>query len=312
MTRPTKQPVTSAASRRHPIGISRPCVVALTAALVCALSAAVDDDGSSSTVASTDVTAGTPGFEGGEVADANLATAETPASATTPDDQRILEIAGRAEPASFEASDGVRLRGLTFGDGDVGVVLSHMGRPGDSQEDWFGLADELAGRGYRVLTYDRRGVCSSIIESCSDGEPVLSEHWQDVVGAVAHLYDAGAQQVVVIGASIGAMATWFAVAEADLDVAGVIWFAGVVGGAYTFDEADVAAVEAPKLFISAEDDSYGAGEDARQMYRWAAEPADLLIVPGRLHGTDLLTPEAPPDVRRTVTEAIIGFVAANT
>lgn len=292
-------------------GIGRRCLAVVAAALVAVMPASSDNGGSSYAVADAALSVSTAVDASRETTSPSTTDADI-STVTTPEEQRILELGGRAEPASFEASDGVLLRGLMFGDGDVGVVLSHMGRSGDSQEDWFGLADELAAHGYRVLTYDRRGVCSETIGSCSEGDPILSEHWQDVVGAVAHLEDAGAQRVVVVGASIGAMATWYAVTEADLDVAGVIWFAGVLQGDYTFDEDDATAVEAPKLFISSDEDFYGAGEDARQMYEWANDPADLLIVPGRLHGTDLLTAESPPSVQRTITEAIIGFVDANT
>jgi hypothetical protein len=41
---------------------------------------------------------------------------------------------------TFKASDGVTLDGRIFGEGDVGVVLAHMGRPGDTQADWYRLA----------------------------------------------------------------------------------------------------------------------------------------------------------------------------
>ena len=45
---------------------------------------------------------------------------------------------------SFEAADGLQLRGNLFGSGTTAVVASHMGRGGDSQLDWVPTARLLA------------------------------------------------------------------------------------------------------------------------------------------------------------------------
>lgn len=87
----------------------------------------------------------------------------------------------------FEAADGVRLVGRIFGDGDVGVVLAHMGRPGDTQADWYRLARALAKRGYTALTYNRRGVCTAPGRDCSGGLDDYASSWKDVVGAAGFL-----------------------------------------------------------------------------------------------------------------------------
>ena len=68
----------------------------------------------------------------------------------------------QGEPVAFAASDGIGLTGRVFGEGSIGVVLAHMGRPGDMQADFYPLARALAERGYLALTYNRRGVCGPV------------------------------------------------------------------------------------------------------------------------------------------------------
>jgi hypothetical protein len=78
----------------------------------------------------------------------------------------------------FRATDGVLLDGRLFGDGKVGVVLTHMGRPGDTQADWSSVAQTLAGKGYAVLTYNRRGVCPGGAIGCSRGSHRYDLDWK--------------------------------------------------------------------------------------------------------------------------------------
>src|SRR3546814_12583765 len=57
--------------------------------------------------------------------------------------------------------------------------------------------------GYRVLTYNRRGSCPGGELGCSGGHDVGG--WRDLAFVVDRLREAGAQRVVVGGASLGAM-----------------------------------------------------------------------------------------------------------
>src|SRR4029450_11144518 len=61
-------------------------------------------------------------------------------------------------PTTFETSDGVQLSGRLFGpeSASAGVVLAHM-LPAD-QTSWYPFAERLASQGYRVLTFDFRGL----------------------------------------------------------------------------------------------------------------------------------------------------------
>lgn len=199
---------------------------------------------------------------------------------------------GSYRDVEFNAPDGAVRSGRLFGEGPVAVVLSHMGRPEDAQDDWAPFAAELADHGYQVLTYERRST--------------LDEVWLDVLGAVAYLRSNGAQRVVAGGASIGAMASLYAAEQPTSNIDGVIWLAGVLRGNYTFREADVAAVGCPMLIMSGDQDSYGAGDAARQLHEWATAPTELLIVDSDLHGTDILQAGAPQATE--LTQAMLDFV----
>jgi predicted alpha/beta-hydrolase family hydrolase len=180
----------------------------------------------------------------------------------------------------FTTPDGATRSGRRFGDGRVAIVLSHMGRPGDRQDDWASFAGELARRGYRVLTYQRRDA--------------FEEVWQDVLGAAGYLRDHGADKVIAAGASIGAMASLYAAERPTSNLDGVIWLAGILqGSGYDFQKADVAEIACPMLFISGDQDRYGAAEAARRLHGWTTAPSQLLILPTDRHGTDVFDEGGP-------------------
>jgi pimeloyl-ACP methyl ester carboxylesterase len=195
---------------------------------------------------------------------------------------------GAFRDVEFRALDGELRSGRLFGEGPVGVVLSHMGRPGDTQDDWAPFAAELADHGHQVLTYDRR----------SD----LGEVWQDVLGAATHLRDNGAERVVAGGASIGAMASLHAAGQPASNLDGVIWLAGVLRGRYSFAESDVSGLGCPMLFMSGDRDAYGAAAAARRLAEWVTAPSELLIVESERHGTDILEEGGPAatELRRSI------------
>jgi pimeloyl-ACP methyl ester carboxylesterase len=182
-----------------------------------------------------------------------------------------------------------------------------MGRPGDTQLDWAGLARRLAGNGYAVLTYNRRGVCPGGAAGCSGGSDEYYLDWKDVVGAAAFLRREGAGRIVLAGASIGAMASLYAAAR--VQPAALVEFAGINhASGYDFTRSQIARIGGAKLFLSARDDIYGGGEAAREWYRWASLPKQLELVPGSDHGTDLLSAGNPQ--RKRVMRLIATFLEA--
>ncbi|WP_109473083.1 alpha/beta hydrolase [Ornithinimicrobium cavernae] len=217
-----------------------------------------------------------------------------------------------AVPVTIDAGGGTELHGLRYGTGPRAILLAHMGRPGDSQEDWAPVAVELADAGLTVVTYDRRGVCSSTLDTCSTAGEAPLESWRDVVAATKHVRALGSESVIVGGASLGAMETVDALRREDVEVDGIIWFAGVLSRDLSFERSDFADLPAvPKLFVSAEHDRYGAAEDARQAYEWSSEPRTLTIVPGSRHGTDLWENGIQEGPGRAVVDVLVDFATSD-
>lgn len=239
---------------------------------------------------SSDPSDGSDGSDGSSPTTSESPTSESPTTTAAPPVP-----SGSYEDVEFAALDGEVRSGRLFGDdsaGPVGVVLSHMGRSGDGQDDWAAFALELAERGHRVLTYDRR----------SD----MDDGWQDVLGAAAYLRDAGAERVVAGGASLGAMASLHAATQPEASLDGVIWLAGVLDGEYTFAQADVAALACPMVLLSGDRDGYGAADDTRQLHEWVTAPNELVIVDSDRHGTDVLLDGGP--AADELAQAMLAFV----
>jgi dienelactone hydrolase len=216
---------------------------------------------------------------------------------------------GAAEKVAFEAADGEKLVGRLYGHGDVGVVLAHMGRPGDTLLDWAPLTRELAKHGYMALAYNRRGVCTTPDRECSAGLSDYASSWNDVVGAVSYLRAREANEVVVVGASIGAMAALHALTKKGLEAFAFIEIGGVNHeSGYSFSRRDLQALEGHKLFVSSVDDYYDAAPAAREWHRWAKEPKQLELLPGADHGTDMLIAGQP--TARPLTELVLEFLAS--
>ena len=193
----------------------------------------------------------------------SAASSASPSRSTDP----WLSYAAISRAVSFSASDGVKLAGRLFGAGHTAVVLAHMGNPGDNQTDWFPLAAAFSKDGFTVLTFDRRGVCFPGIAGLLQRKSRIPTCVEGRARAVSYLEARGSHQIFIGGASIGAMATLQAAESLRNRVAGVIWLAGLRDASgYRFLRTDVSAVAAPKLFMSATDDPYGAADDARTLY----------------------------------------------
>ena len=223
--------------------------------------------------------------------------ASTRATATPPPtpaqrELRLRRLGGKGIPVAFEASDGVRLQGRLFGEGEVAIVLSHMGDPSNDQTEWFDSAVWLAGIGYRVLTYNTRGICPGGFAGCSAGSWTLSQNWRDIVGADRFVRAKGATRVVLIGASVGSMGSIIAAPRLRHRPAALVAISGVeVCCGYELGRREIRATGVPMLFIAADRDSWAA-TSTRRFYSWAREPKAIRIVAGTgLHGTDLLLPE---------------------
>lgn len=203
---------------------------------------------------------------------ASPTTSDPSAAGTVTTSPSMTTSRGAYEEIEFRLRNGEVRSGRLFGEGQVAVVLSHMGREGDGQDDWEPFAEDLADRGVQVLTYTHLGV----------------EVWQDVLGAVDYLRESGAKKVIAGGASLGAMASLYAAEQSGSDINGLIWLAGVLrNSGYEFTRASVSKIACPMLIASGDQDAYDAGDDAPELHSWV-RTSELLIVRSMLHGTDVL------------------------
>jgi pimeloyl-ACP methyl ester carboxylesterase len=195
----------------------------------------------------------------------------------------------------FRAADGVKLHGRIVGRGRVGVVMSHMARPGDTQADWSSLAQRLAREGYLVLTYNRRGVCPRRGRGCSSGRDELEVSWKDVVGADRFLRsEHGVARIVLVGASIGAMSSVHVATTGKVDATATIELGGVNHrSGYDFSRSELRRMRGAKLFVSSKGDVSGGDDAAREWFAWARQPKRLAMLPGEEHGTDMLRSHEP-------------------
>lgn len=233
------------------------------------------------------------------------ATSETPSSAPTSAFalRTDEELAAMSDRVRFRTDDGVHIEGRVFGEGNVGVVLAHMG-DGD-QTQWWGMAGTLADEGYRVLTYNRRGSCPGGDAGCSDdGDD--SRGWRDLVASVEFLRGEGSSQVVIGGASQGAMEALYVGEEGLAQVDGVIWVAG--GNLYKGVDLlrGVRNVREPKLFLAGEFDG-SLGDFSAELHRMASPPKELVLLDTGEHGTDILAWEEP-DVTDAFRRVILDFL----
>lgn len=213
-----------------------------------------------------------------------------------------------AEAIRFETSDRIDLEGKLFGDGETGVVLSHMFL--SDQSSWFEFAGLLADRGYVALTFDFRGYCPGGEAGCSEGEMDFPEMWRDVTAAMEVLRSRRVTTVILVGASLGGTASLVAASRAGAGVDGVVAlsapreFQGLAA-----DEQVVRGVFAPKLFLAGVDD-FDAADAAEDLYEVGNPPKRVEILPTGDHGTDLLSGSQAEVARRLVLDFLARNAAA--
>jgi pimeloyl-ACP methyl ester carboxylesterase len=210
-----------------------------------------------------------------------------------------------SKAVSFESADGVHLEGRLFGDGQAGVVLSHM-LPAD-QSSWWDFARILSEQGYLVLTFDFRGYCPGGDAGCSGGEKNISAIWQDVLGAIDYVQSQGALTVELVGASMGGTASLVAASEAGGDISAVVTLSAPVSieGLGIGPEA-LSRFSAGKLYIAGVGDATAA-DAAQQLYDLSPPPKHVEILPSDAHGTDLLTSNQSEVVRTLILNYLDQF-----
>jgi len=180
--------------------------------------------------------------------------------------------AGRAVtiPVSAELS----LAGTVYGQGSRAVIFSNMGD--QRQASWAPVAREMAAAGYLALTYEFRYWVNNRMDAAQI--PFIAD---DLAAAVLFVRAQGAETVVLVGASLGGMAT--AKAAAQVSATAVVIMAAPMqapGVEVAVTTAELQAFTGPKLFITSEFDDTVAAAELEAMYAAASEPKELYVYPG--------------------------------
>jgi pimeloyl-ACP methyl ester carboxylesterase len=199
------------------------------------------------------------------------------------------------ERVQFTATDGTQLVGHLAGDTGPGIAFGHM-YPAD-QRSWSAFARDMAGAGFRTLTFDFRGYGES------GGEKDIAAIDRDMEGAYRLLVGRKIRPIYLVGASMGGTAAL--IVAARVPVAGVatlsapIAFKGLDAGPV------LSGITSRKLLVAAADDT-PAAEAVKQLAAKAADPKSVQVFPGSAHGTDLL--EGPQGA--AVKAALRAFLTA--
>ncbi len=196
-----------------------------------------------------------------------------------PDDGAVTKVV-------VTASDGTELAAAAWGEGERGVVLLPQ-RGGDLCVYW-DYASELAASGWHLLAIDFRR--SGLSESAEVGDLTL-----DAVAAVEWLKAAGAVDVVLLGASMGATTAMVTAGRHPGLVSGVVALSVPPaidvtdgnGGEPSTAQAAAPLIDVPLLLCWAERDTQAVDP---QPLADASPAAEKLVItrPGTAHGWSML------------------------
>jgi len=200
---------------------------------------------------------------------------------------------------SMTASDGQKINGALVGSGTAGVVLGHQGNK--NLCSWLPFAKTLAGRGYMALALDFRGYGHSDL---APGKVKQTAADLDVAAGVAELRRRGAERVIIIGASLGALGGVIAAATIEQKVQGVVQISGPAACCSMDAAAAVPKLRVPILYVVSKEDAE-VYEPIKKMYAdTRVAEKKLLELEGSDHGTDILDGEHAQEL----SDALLAFV----
>lgn len=181
-------------------------------------------------------------------------------------------------------------KGKLYGSGDVAIILSNMDT--NDQDEWSPVVNDLISDRYMVLTYDYP-------EHMDDQSGILED-------ALSFVGDLGAKKIILIGASRGGVASIKVAARHVNDdrIVGVAALSAPMAyeGTVFYGKGELSEINIPKLLLNSEDDD-GAKEN-REMFQIFIEPKELVLYPGKAHGTELFDKE-----RESIVKKLQGFIA---
>ena len=203
---------------------------------------------------------------------------------------------------TFETPDGATITGELYGSGKTAVIFSVMGncKPGWREFAWL-----TAAQGLMALTYPWRG-CR---ESGFTDEDELQKFVDDARGAISFVREQGAEKIILVGASLGGLAS--AKLAIESDASGIVVVAsppGIPEWGFTIVPADL-NTDIPKLFITAENDPTVPASATRQLHDLAAEPKEWQTYPGNKHGTDIFESDSGEAMQQRILQFILGIAS---
>ncbi|MEV0564332.1 alpha/beta fold hydrolase [Dactylosporangium sp. NPDC050588] len=227
--------------------------------------------------------------------------ASAPQAAPSPTDRRCADPELNDKQVAFPGNGGF-LTGVLLGAATSRTVLVLAPQASADACSWLSWARQEAAAGYRVLALDFAGEGRS---QRGDG----SKPSADVLRAVAYTRTLGVEKVVLIGASRGGTASLVAAAAAEPPVTAAVSLSAPATYAGEDAAAAAARIAVPVLYVAATGETSFAA-DAQTMYGATTDPRRrIALVPGRLHGTSLLTVTADGTVEATA--AVTEFLKAN-
>jgi uncharacterized protein len=197
------------------------------------------------------------------------------------------------QPVSFTTADGVTLTATLYGHGQQAVILSNEGD--NASAPWRPVAQELAAHGYLVLSYAYRPS-----DAAFDG---LAAHaLADLRAAIAFMRTHSITQLILIGASLGALVSLKAATTVHCD--GLVAISAPMGYQdVQLRDADLVRLVMPKLFVTSADNQPFAA-DTLHLFAVAPQPKEQLVYPDDAHGTSLLIGPSGTDL----LDALLAFV----
>jgi hypothetical protein len=154
---------------------------------------------------------------------------------------------------------------------------------------WRSLAATLAAAGYRVALYDY----------------TAADPRTNLTSIVAYLRGTGARTIALVGASEGAKTSIMVGAGLNPPADAVVSLSAEEALLGTDVAPYAAQLRTPTLFVTAQDDPFGAATATVAYYRSAPAAAkQLLVRPGMEHGTELLSDPV-------VHQAVLDFLASH-
>lgn len=184
------------------------------------------------------------------------------------------------DEVAIPASDGLMLVGDYYpSDSGKAVLLLHM--LSSNRRAWDSLIPSLTEQGFAVLAIDMRG--HGATRGGSDW--TLAE--DDVQVLIDWLREQGAEQVAIVGASIGSNLALRGAANDEQVVTAVALSPGLEYRGVTTEDALTLIGERPVLLVAERKDTYSA-VSVTQLFSLSEGQIQVRLGTGRRHGTEML------------------------